>query len=56
MVPSQVSMAQLAELNLAQGLTGNPTVDLKAVTTMEMDFAGGIQQNMKNQAAVSFVS
>lgn len=49
-------MAQLAELDLAQGLTGNPAVDLKAVETMEKDFAGGIVQNMKNQAAVSLQS
>lgn len=46
-------MAQLAELDLAQGLTGNPAVDLAAVATMETDFAGGIVQNMKNQQAVS---
>lgn len=46
-------MAQLAELSLAQGLTGNPAVDLMAVATMETDFSGGIVQNMKNQAAVS---
>lgn len=52
----QVSMAQIAELDLAQGLTGNPAVDLKAVETMEKDFAGGIVQNMKNQAAVSLQS
>jgi len=48
-----VSMAQLAELDLAQGLTGNPAVDLKAVATMETDFAGGIVQNMKNQRAAT---
>jgi len=48
-----VSQAQLAELDLAQGLTGNPSVDLTAVATMEKDFAGGIVQNMKNQAAAT---
>lgn len=53
MKQKQVSKAQLAELDLAQGLTGNPAVDLKAVATMETDFAGGIVQNMKNQQAVS---
>lgn len=49
-------MAQLTELSLAQGLTGNPAVDMMAVTAMEMDFAGGIVQNMKNQAAVSLAN
>jgi len=48
-----VSMAQLAELDLAQGLTGNPAVDLKAVATMETDFAGGIKKNMENQIAAT---
>jgi len=48
-------MAQLAELDLAQGLTGNPAVDLKAVATMETDFAGGIKKNMENQIAVCTV-
>lgn len=48
-----VSKAQLAELNLAQGLTGNPAVDLQAVATMETDFAGGIVQNMMNQQAAT---
>ncbi|KAH8901058.1 hypothetical protein GQ53DRAFT_814541 [Thozetella sp. PMI_491] len=46
-----VANAQLTELGLATNLTGNPKTDLPNVATLQMDFSGGIQQNMKNQQA-----
>lgn len=50
-----VANAQMAELDLSSGLTGNPSIDLKTLDTLAGDFAGGIMQNMKNMAAVSFM-
>ncbi|TDZ23933.1 hypothetical protein C8034_v003985 [Colletotrichum sidae] len=44
-----VANAQLTELQKVAGLTGNPQQDNPVVQSLQMDFSGGIQQNMKNQ-------
>lgn len=52
-----VANAQLTELGLANNLTAqggdNVPGNMQIVQTLQMDFMGGIQQNMKNMAAVS---
>lgn len=54
---AKVANAQLEELNLATSLTpqGSDNVqgNAQVVRTLQMDFSGGIQQNMKNMADVS---
>lgn len=49
----KVAKAQATELELSQNLIGDPTKDNPSVASLEKDFAGGIEQNLKNQAAVS---
>ncbi|KAL1879882.1 hypothetical protein Daus18300_001721 [Diaporthe australafricana] len=50
-----VANAQLTELGLATNLTAqgadNVAGNMQIVQTLQMDFTGGIQQNMKNMAA-----
>ncbi|CAI0646051.1 unnamed protein product, partial [Colletotrichum noveboracense] len=46
-----VANAQLSELQKVAGLTGNPQQDNPVTQSLQMDFSGGIQQNMKNQQA-----
>lgn len=52
-----VANAQLTELGLANNLTAqggdNVAGNMQIVQTLQMDFMGGIMQNMKNMAAVS---
>lgn len=52
-----VANAQLTELGLANNLTvqggDNVAGNMQIVQTLQMDFMGGIMQNMKNMAAVS---
>lgn len=52
-----VANAQLTELGLANNLTvqggDNVPGNMQIVQTLQMDFMGGIMQNMKNMAAVS---
>lgn len=52
-----VANAQLTELGLANMLTvqggDNVAANMQIVQTLQMDFSGGIMQNMKNMAAVS---
>ena len=54
-----VANAQLTELGLANQLTveggDNVAGNMQIVQTLQMDFSGGIMQNMKNMAAVSRV-
>lgn len=54
-----VANAQLTELGLANNLTvqggDNVAGNMQIVQTLQMDFMGGIMQNMKNMAAVSGV-
>lgn len=53
-----VANAQLTELMLTSSLTAAGTDDvagnMKIVQTLQSDFSGGIMQNMKNMADVSF--
>ncbi|KAJ0282724.1 hypothetical protein Brms1b_006287 [Colletotrichum noveboracense] len=44
-------LAVLSELQKVAGLTGNPQQDNPVTQSLQMDFSGGIQQNMKNQQA-----
>lgn len=54
---AKVANAQLEELGLATNLTvqgsDNVAGNTQIVKTLQMDFSGGIQQNMKNMADVS---
>lgn len=49
-----VAKAQQTEFNLTNSLTGTASIDNTTVASLKMDFMGGIEQNMKNLAAVSF--
>lgn len=49
-----VANAQLTELGLANNLTGNAATDNAILQELTKDFTGGIEQNKKNAAAVSF--
>jgi len=48
-----VANAQLTELGLSSNLTGNPATDNAITAALAKDFAGGIEQNKKNEAAAT---
>lgn len=49
---SQVAQAQQTELKQSKSLKGTKD-DMSTIAQLEKEFAGGIEQNKKNKAAVS---
>lgn len=51
-LPLQVASAQATELKQSKSLKGTKD-DMSTIAQLEKEFAGGIEQNKKNKAAVS---